>query len=464
MNKFPKGYFEEENIEGFTVEAEMKHVWAAQLKVYKIIEEICIRHNIKLFGIWGTMLGAVRHNGFIPWDDDFDIGMLRDDYNRFLEIAPLELPEGYVVINAQTEPEWEDFFSRITNGHDISTSEERLQEYYGCPYAIGIDIFPFDYIPKNQELSDSISGMLSLIMTLISFAWNNPDKKYSNKSLEEGLNILESTFGFEFNRNGNLKNQLFCLFDLVCSSYGNSDDDLVCVYGIYMKSNGNHKFYKKWFDEIKPVSYENTTIMIPKGCDPILNISYSDKFMVPVKGAAGHDYPFYKEQRELLRENGIYDFIKKVQEESIIDTYEENVVVRVHEETYDIPDYWYEIKNDRKVILIALNSVAILKYGTELIEKLNRVCEIIKSVNNNTIIIWTEDDLFQETLSGLCPSLIPQYERLKIKIEYEEIGIVSDSIKYKFTEICDAYYGNGTIAMGDFLINKLPVMIMNVEI
>ena len=62
------------------------------LNILKEIKKICDRHNLKYYLAYGTLLGAVRHNGFIPWDDDVDIVMFRDDYEKFLEIAEIELP------------------------------------------------------------------------------------------------------------------------------------------------------------------------------------------------------------------------------------------------------------------------------------------------------------------------------------------------------------------------------------
>ena len=65
----------------------MKRAWAAQLEVLQRIDEVCGKYNIEYFANWGTLLGAIRHKGYIPWDDDLDIGMKRMDYERFLKIA-----------------------------------------------------------------------------------------------------------------------------------------------------------------------------------------------------------------------------------------------------------------------------------------------------------------------------------------------------------------------------------------
>ena len=91
--QFPYTYFEDEVREGFYISGIIKRAWAAQLEVLEIVDKICQKHNIRWFADCGTLLGAVRHGGYIPWDDDLDICMLRDDYIRFNEIAEQELPE-----------------------------------------------------------------------------------------------------------------------------------------------------------------------------------------------------------------------------------------------------------------------------------------------------------------------------------------------------------------------------------
>ena len=88
---FPLEYYSDEIREGFFVSETMKRYWAAQLVVLSDIDTICKRHDINWYADSGTMLGAVRHKGYIPWDDDLDIGMFREDYKRFLTYARKEL-------------------------------------------------------------------------------------------------------------------------------------------------------------------------------------------------------------------------------------------------------------------------------------------------------------------------------------------------------------------------------------
>ena len=93
---FTHDFFNPEIREGFEISAMMKRAWAAQMEVLQVVADICARNGLQYFADWGTLLGAVRHQGFIPWDDDIDICLKREDYNRLISILPKQLPHGFV--------------------------------------------------------------------------------------------------------------------------------------------------------------------------------------------------------------------------------------------------------------------------------------------------------------------------------------------------------------------------------
>ncbi len=117
------------------------------MDIVKEVVRICDAHGFKYYMLGGTMLGAIRHKGFIPWDDDIDLGMPRDDYEAFLEIAEKELPDYFRVVNYRNDPNYQYYITRV---QDTQTRvvEERIgnDSKYTCA---SIDIFPIDGTPNN---------------------------------------------------------------------------------------------------------------------------------------------------------------------------------------------------------------------------------------------------------------------------------------------------------------------------
>ncbi|MBE6069843.1 MAG: LicD family protein [Clostridium lundense] len=128
----------------------LRRLQLVELTLLLELKRICDKHNIKYFLIGGTLLGAVRHEGFIPWDDDIDVGMLRDDYERFLDVCSDELPPEIFLQTCKTERNYNRSFARLRlNGTHVGDFASRTTD---CHSGILIDIFPFDSKPDNRLL------------------------------------------------------------------------------------------------------------------------------------------------------------------------------------------------------------------------------------------------------------------------------------------------------------------------
>lgn len=124
-----------------------------ELDILKYVHEVCVKNDLKYYLIGGTLLGAVRHKGFIPWDDDIDIVMFRDDYNRFIELMNDDIEEGFFMQNFRTEPMYTRYITKIRL--DGTKFLERSLDNYPIHHGIFIDIFPLDKISyKNQKKID----------------------------------------------------------------------------------------------------------------------------------------------------------------------------------------------------------------------------------------------------------------------------------------------------------------------
>lgn len=125
----------------------LRKLQLAELGILKDIDRVCRESDITYFLDSGTALGAVRHGGFIPWDDDIDIGMPRDDYERFLRIAPTALGSRYVVSSPRTNSHQAALFSKVMlRGTRFATEET---EDAGFDQGIFVDVFPYDALCAN---------------------------------------------------------------------------------------------------------------------------------------------------------------------------------------------------------------------------------------------------------------------------------------------------------------------------
>lgn len=314
MLEFPKEYFREEEREGFVIEEAMKRAWAAQIEVLQQVGGLCEKHGLTYQACFGTLLGAVRHRGFIPWDDDIDIVMPRRDYIKLMEVAPQELPAGYRVLSIYTENEWHEMNFRIMNSDAIDTSDKRLREYHGCPFAVGIDIFALDALPDKADVLELQIGMLDLIGNLNRMLVESQKlgkegaaRAGYDRTLHEGLTALEKYYDMRFVRNHTLRNQLYRLYDKICMMYGRESDVYRVVYPAYFKSKRSIKWEKQWLEKTVLSDFENIRVPVPEDSDACLRATYGDNYMVPIKGTAVHDYPFYREQKEMLEERGIWE-------------------------------------------------------------------------------------------------------------------------------------------------------------
>ena len=118
-------------------------------EILSVIDKLCKKHNILYFATAGTLLGAVRHSDFIPWDDDIDIAMYRDDYDRFLEIAKKELPEEYFCLDFETYKDFPVYCAKICKKGTLFVEKEIRKLKY--PHCVFVDIMPFDSLPEDEK-------------------------------------------------------------------------------------------------------------------------------------------------------------------------------------------------------------------------------------------------------------------------------------------------------------------------
>ncbi|MBQ9756837.1 MAG: LicD family protein [Clostridia bacterium] len=129
---------------------QLDKIHSIEVEILSEVIRVCNENNIAWFTVGGTTLGAVRHDGFIPWDDDIDIGMMRDDYEKFINIAPGCLKEGYVFQHFAVAKNTPTYFAKVRkDGTEfLEHSNKSIKMHHG----VFIDIMPFDRVPEDVEL------------------------------------------------------------------------------------------------------------------------------------------------------------------------------------------------------------------------------------------------------------------------------------------------------------------------
>lgn len=172
----------------------------AQMIMVDILSEvhrICEKHGIKYYLSDGTLLGAVRHGGFIPWDDDLDISMMREDYDKFLKIAAQELSKDFFLQTFYTDPYYDVYHIPLKIRHNGSIFIEKKEKNKKYHQGIYIDIFPIDKVPDSKfkhKFQKFISKSL-LTMKMDISTEDFPSLKFWGRSF---LQLLGKIMSFKF--------------------------------------------------------------------------------------------------------------------------------------------------------------------------------------------------------------------------------------------------------------------------
>lgn len=127
----------------------LEKLQTTELEILLMLRDFCAEHDIAWFLDGGTLLGALRHGGFIPWDDDIDVGMIRDDYDRFVGLARKGLPEGYSFHDASNTPGYAAMFGKVYKDGTKFHTDETCEA--GCDQGIFVDVFPYDYLAADES-------------------------------------------------------------------------------------------------------------------------------------------------------------------------------------------------------------------------------------------------------------------------------------------------------------------------
>ena len=166
---------------------ELKTLQQIEIEMLMQIKKICEQNNIEYFLLGGTALGAQRHEGFIPWDDDIDIGMTRDNYNKFLKITSHIKLDGYFIQTPETDSNTPFPYVKFrkNNTKFIEWCNRNIDMHQG----IYIDIFPYDNIPDSEDLRYKQFKKVQILSKM--YTWRQtPDISHSSQSIFDIIKSL----------------------------------------------------------------------------------------------------------------------------------------------------------------------------------------------------------------------------------------------------------------------------------
>lgn len=304
--KIPDSFLEPEVRDGFYVPSEIKQAWAVQIEILQEIDRICKKYDIPYFADWGTLLGAVRHGGYIPWDDDLDITMKRADYERFKEVAEKELPEEFQLFSFDNHPNFWFFLKRVVAKDRICFEEEHLRKYYGFPYIVGIDIFILDFACSDVKRNSERNG---LARNLIEAADVIAEGKLAGKDAHDVLDKLEDTLHVKFGNRKDLHNLRVRMYQeaekLFATFTEEESEELTRMMPNELYRENKFRLKKEYYEKQVWLPFEHISLPVPCGYDEMLRKRYGD-YMRIVRARAGHDYPFFDTQKKQLQE--VLDF------------------------------------------------------------------------------------------------------------------------------------------------------------
>lgn len=249
-------------------ETPLRQAQLVMLRIIKVVHDICRRHGITYWLDGGTALGAVRHKGFIPWDDDVDLCMLRDDYNTFMAVAEKELPGDLFLQRSGKDLDYYLHWAKIRDKY--STIEEKAYRKARFHKGIGIDIFPCDFVPENR--------FLAWLEKFFSKAFRYRSKNlHRDMQTAERLNCIASKLLCAIIP-VKVENYLFTLFKAVCRPSPNT-----IAYGIGTPFTGRFDY-----ETVFPLTeglFEGYPFLLPNNADRYLTVLYGRYRQLPPPGS-----------------------------------------------------------------------------------------------------------------------------------------------------------------------------------
>lgn len=282
---------------------ELSPIQQVLLETFKAFASICMENDIKYYAASGTLLGAIRHKGFIPWDDDIDVFLLRKDYDKLLSLKEELKNSAYRVADFHDDGYPYPFAKFYDN-------TKTFWEYEQFPYIIGpfIDLFPLDESDNNmdhEKLNDDIHAAFWVYRKALSHqTWSEIFKDIVTlNGLEGPIKLVKKVFYAPQKKR--FYRHVEKLYHEICMVRGN-------YYKPYWDVK-HIQYPKEWFSGAISVPFEDTEMLVPNGYHEILTYIYKDYMTPPpTHSRSGHHTAYYM---NLERKVGIEEILREKKDE-----------------------------------------------------------------------------------------------------------------------------------------------------
>lgn len=256
----------------------IEQVQAANLKVIKEVDRICRKHGIHYLLDAGTLIGAVRHQGFIPWDDDVDFAFLREEYEKFIKVAAQELPEGMHLWFPADFAEAEVFYD-FTPKIIYENSRKRLPDADTAYYKeelnhICVDLFILDEISENP-----FAGKMQILLNKMIYGMAMGHRRKLDFSKYSFLQKLQ--VGLLAGIGSSIDMKTLCRWERRAALRQTKGKSRLLYYSNYQPDYVHMIIPREGSEQVIEVPFEGMQVMIPSGYDKVLTVVYGDYMTLP---------------------------------------------------------------------------------------------------------------------------------------------------------------------------------------